>query len=466
MEAETKSRPSRSSRSRMTTSSVIISLVFVAGVAILLTWLALKQTYPHKPPAPPACLTPAFVRDTVHSLRFHSPTDLRTATGVCVIEPFGFCSATHSRKTLLRTAFPTKLLAQHNTLIPLDMDEGVYWINMQFPGGQSARAVVDTGSSNLVIGSQRCRRCPLHKNGVVAHPQKEDIHDADVNIAYGSQRVHTDVTMNTMNIQGLELDSDLSRDLLQNADAVVAHTESTLAPLQDAVKVHTEVFMMKHVEGATAANVFGIAPSPSHARRPSLLSLLQPEQPRFGLMLGSRGGALTLGPPPQTSGNSMRVVHVPLERPRHLQHTSTLFFMTRLEDILVGPSLASMRSVFAHVGGMRRPLWAMFDSGSTATFTSRGLRDPLRLAQQAAGTYTPFVSLVLPNNVHFVLSPSAYVWNGESTLEMETSFVNDLLRVEGVLVGCMASRGIFMDHDVAGQQLGFAAMHRDFVTIE
>lgn len=460
----------RACRGRSAASaSAVVTLVFVGGVAALLLWLAIKQPtacrQPPRRPLGPAAAGPLralpALRTTLSTWRFRSGVNLRTATGVRLIEPFGFSCASHSRKTLLAAAAPMQLLAHQNTLIPLRMDEGVYWVRMQFPDGQSARAVVDTGSSNLVIGSQLCRRCPLHRNGVVVHPDHANIHARNVHIAYGSQRVFTDVTMNMMHIQGLELDSELSRSMLQNADGMVAHVDGAVAPMQEAVRVHTEVFMMKRVEGATAANVFGMAPSPARVARPSLLSLLLPDHPRFGVMLGTHGGAMVLGPPPQTSGDALRVVHVPVERPVHLRHTPTLFFMTRLLDVLVGPSLDTMRSAFADAV-ITPPLWAMFDTGSTSTFTSTALRTPLRAAHHAAGTATPFISLVLANGVHFVLSPGAYVWKGSSTLDMDTSFVNDLLRVEGVLVGCMASRGIFMDHDVAGERIGFAAMHSDF----
>ena len=308
----------------------LISIVVLAVVGSLVLWLTFlafvrgNSNNPRRQLPDPRCVSPRTVlRDCVTNLRFRAPTNLRTMAGIRVIEPFGFSPASHSRHTLLAAAAPMRLLAAHNTLIPLEMDEGVYWVTMHFPDGQRARAVVDTGSSNLVIGSQLCRRCPLHKNGVVMHPDTERIHARDVHIAYGSQRVVTDVTMHTMNIQGLELDSDLSRSLLHNADAVVAKVEGGTTPRLDAINVHTEVLMMKRVEGSTAANVFGIAPSPMHVRRPSLLSLLLPHAPRFGLMLGTRGGAMTLGPPPATAGSTMRIVHVPMQRPPHLQRAPT-----------------------------------------------------------------------------------------------------------------------------------------------
>ena len=98
--------------------------------------------------------------------------------------------------------------------------------------------------------------------------------------------------------------------------------------------------------------------------------------------------------------------------------------------------------------------------------TSRSLHGPLRAA--AARLAVPrslHVALVLDGGVHLVLSPATYMLGGrggESTLNVSEPFVDELLRADGVLLGCIAMRGVYVHHDVAAGRLGFAELGREF----
>ena len=397
--------------------------------------------------------------------------DLRTASGLTIVAPYAFetptLSATRRGATLHRLATAT------NSVIDLVFVEGVYWTQVCVNRTTCAWAVVDTGSSHVVLATEACTTCDT-RTGAISVPEDQHVVHADMWLHYGSQSIQADVALHSISIPGFDLDADMHRALLQDMhvdaarDAMIRRGNHIAGGATSAAE--TQVFATKLMSGDTAANILGLAPTAPGARVPAAIDALQPDARAraFGVLLGSTGGVLIPGPIPPAvlvAPGQRRFVSVPLRVPPHLATLPTQFFMVRLLNVLVGASLSCMRSIVtsASVGRMH----AMFDTGSTFTFTSSKLQAPLQAAAMAVGTAAPYVALMLEDGVVFVLAPSNYVLTPQetggggavSTLDTTAPFVDQLLGVQGFLVGCIAQRGIFMHYNISDAQLTFAAAH-------
>ena len=168
------------------------------------------------------------------------------------------------------------------------------------------------------------------------------------------------------------------------------------------------------------------------------------------------GGAWVLGLPPANTCDLLvqRLSYVPMTIPRQLRHSGTQFYMTDIQDILVGKRLKEMRSIW------NRPPPAsslMVDTGSTATYVSHRLSSALnRVGVRGAASDSLKVALRLRGNVFVVLDPTTYVMDDESFLELGSGVMESLLGVEGILLGAIAMRGMYVQMDLDNKRIGFA----------
>jgi hypothetical protein len=437
-----------------------VTLVVIGMLTMLLLLAAV---------APVRRAAPSLAWATLSSnIRFAGPQDLRALRDITLVEPFGFEPALLTAKAqtarLAAAARLAQLATRENAFIPLRYAEGVYWARVCLEDNKCAQAVVDTGSSNLVISTTTCMGCD-HTKGNIHLPPQHLIVDTDRELHFGSQTVVADIALVRITLAGHDLDDAVNGALLHNADAALqqAQTAQTALAVQTAAGA-AAVFATKRMTGDTAANVLGLAPSPSSSPRSMLETLHTDGAPQeFGIMLGGGGGVWVPGPPPTSAlAPRDRIVHVPIVRPPWLQNQPSLFYMTPLLDVLVGPTPASMRSVLTSLTAPRN-MFLMLDTGSTMTYTSAGLQGPILAAKAASGAAHPCLALVLPNNVFLLLTPATYMLDtATSSIDLHEPFVDELLRCDGVLLGCIAMRGLYIHHDATRQRLGFAALHRSF----
>lgn len=409
-------------------------------------------------------------------LRFHSEEDLDRAlssTNGVIVE--GFQPRPHSAplaRLFQRAATPYHPPVQRG-VVPLPFSGGVFWVQFTIQGdGNRSRAVLDTGSSSLVVGVKDCRGCDVSM-GAMPVPLSSDIRQKDVLIHYGSQSVLADIAVSSLQVRGMALDASLTRRLMGGAVGGVAstlrHEEQRAGGLVSVLHAPTEVHATKHITGETSAHVFGLAPVPDSATAPALLASIFPAShgnASFGVLMGRRAGAWILGSPPPSL--RPRMSYVPLRRPRHLQTTPSLFYMMELVDVLVGPSTSQVRTLFRDGRQAPRSLWLMLDTGSSDTYASSQLRGPLRAARAQAAARPDssaglFVVLVLQGGVHLVLTPHTYIDMDPShgigdSLNLRDSFVDTLLHVQGLLLGATAMRGWYVQHDLPRQRIGFASV--------
>ncbi len=429
------------------TTTIVFSVLGMILGLLSLVWSSVRQ---------------AGAQVSTH-VRYLTTRNLRTTTGVFLVEPFGFYSATESRRTMLaRTRAPARVRADY--FMALRQSDGVFWIQCRVGEEDHVSrvwAVLDTGSSHLVLAAPACAKCRQDRYGSMHAPKDHNITHRDVSLEFGSQRVTGNMAQEVVQLLGFPLDTGAVQPASQWR---APGTE----PSTEAAHVSMQVLAMTAVTGNTAANVFGISPtfSSSGASQDTVLldALMPQHSQRFGVMLGRQSGLLTFGPPPPTP-DIARMRYVPLRHPPTVVRNSpTQFMMTPLVDVMVGRSLEQMQSIFHHVL-LPTDMWVMFDTGCTNTYTSKALSEPLHHTvsklQADVTDGSLFWSLVLQNGVHFILSPSVYMWQGRSTIDTTRSFMEDITGVAGVLVGCMASRGLYIDHDVAGRRLGFAPVHAD-----
>ena len=438
-------------------TAVVVVVVLVVLVSLL---------------AEPPTTAPLTVERLRSHLQFSSTKDLDTAVGVSVVVE-GFAPRAAGKVRQLQLLARRTLLARadyhapvERAVIPLPFVGGVFWIEFTLQGSSTpSRAVLDTGSSNLVVGTEGCASCDASL-GLIREPPSHDVRRENVAIHYGSQSVLADLTLSSLRVRGMALNEDLTNRLLGGAASVAdslqrAHSDSGAISV---VHTPTEVLATKRMTGATKAFVFGIAPSSAHARAThgkSLLETIFPSQQgraSFGILMGRRAGAWIVGPPPPSMGPSL--AYVPIHRPPHLRNTATLFFMVELVDVLVGPSTSAVHSLFPTLQHRPQSMWVMFDTGSSDTYCSSALRGSMRGARRVIGARNLRVVLVLRNGVHLVLTPDTYIddtW-GTNSLDTEESYVDSLLGAEGMLVGAAAMRGWFVQHDLQRGRMGFASL--------
>lgn len=372
--------------------------------------------------------------------------NLMSLPNVQLIRPYAYPTVKAGSKPRVGIPAPTA--------VPLRFARGVYWVRTCLASNECASAVLDTGSSNLVIGTTGCTGCS-RREGLVAPPDNARVLRMNARVHYGSQSVIANVSLHTIRLAQLHVDDDRLHAWLEHGPPPPPqHTDaatSTLAPLPVAIAHDVEMFATHQVTGSTGVNVFGIAPGAGS----TLGNIFPPNtRRRYSVMLGPRGGAWMLGSPP-VMGAFNRLAHIPLDRPRHLRELPTRFYTARLYDIRVGHDLHNMFSVFDSAETRSKARWVMLDTGSTATYTSADLRAPL----QAAGVggsgerLSKFVVLVFAGGVSVSLEPGIITkW-----LRTDKSFVGDVMSVSGVILGCIAMRGLLIDFDEEGGRFGFAS---------
>lgn len=348
-----------------------------------------------------------------------------------------------------------QLVAHPNMVVPLQVGkrDGIYWVNLHLSKDQTVRAAFDTGSSHLVVGTEACVRKNKGCDGALGrYLPTHRVLSKNVTLHFGSQSVVTDIVLDSLRVRGMGIDTKLCKQLLNG------HPEKAREDKGDAAAVAetpTHIYAAKAMRGDTNANVFGMAP----LRKRDKGGMIQTMWPRgawtFGVLLGAKGGLWVLGPPPvECTGIASRMRYVPNTRPRHLQRaSSTQFYMTPLHDVLLGTSLRAMKSAFRKP---HRGMWLMTDTGSTDSYPSMQLSQALTTSKFANGEHV--LALVLQGGVTLVLEPKVYAegrGRAGSSLDLHTGFMDEVLGVQGLLLGNVASRGLFMQ--MSAKRLGFAS---------
>lgn len=354
-------------------------------------------------------------------------------------------------------------------VVPLEFARGVFWIDLCLPPTQCVSAVFDTGSSHLVVATHQCTTCDADQERVRLPPAHQWL-SKDVTLAYGSQRVVAHMALQTMTLQGYIVDTTLQHTLgalgiahlppAQSLQHVATHVEPQALPARD-----VELYATMHMAGTTSLNIFGVAPTTHRADGTLLAAVFPPPRRRtFGILLGRSQGVWLLGPPPQPRPAApFQLVSVPLELPRRVaQRDGTAFLTTRLVDVWVGTSLSALMSVrkamlAQHPAAAAEAWWLMTDTGTTRTYPSRAVAAVMQqLGVPHARRSAWWMALELQRGVFIVLAPDAV----EDSLDLRDPFVEQVLHADGILVGCLALRGLYMHVDVHTRTLHWAAARR------
>ena len=343
-----------------------------------------------------------------------------------------------------------------SNIVPLrfDFSQGIYSVAITV-GKDVVQGAFDSGSSALVIGTKDCvrggRGCQI-ENGAYDPTHNATPHlKRPVVIEYGSQAVVTDVVLDAMAIRGFDINETMCQAMLGGHPLAHPPKDNHAdVVLHDKVVIHAA----KMITGPTAANVFGMAPNTTGD---SLIQHVLPHGMRrvWGFTLTKRGGAWVIGTPPKTCNLLQDKIHrVPMVVPRALKGMHTQFYMAHITDILVGPELTHMSSVLP-LGG--KALYLMVDTGSTLTYMSQYVSRALaKRGVRGKASDNMKVALRLDRGVHVVLNPSVYVDDGYSYLDTSSDIVETLLGVEGILLGAVAMRGLFVQFDLDRNTIGFA----------
>lgn len=339
-----------------------------------------------------------------------------------------------------------------DTFVPCRYSQGVPMVQLTVNGAR-VKAVVDTGSSNLVVGTHACKSCAHEALGAMHGPTHDDtVLQADAVLSYGSQSIRANVMEATLFMSGSPMEVRDIEQLVDDTSRVRPNTDAV------AVRMPTEVFATYDIQGHSSVYILGLAMSPPREPRPSVVHSILHSAPnvdkQFTLVLGHHNCGMLFGRLPQTVRTKFATV--PLHRPGNLTATSTLFYMARLVDVWIGTSPHDMKPL-APMRNPLRPMWLLTDSGSTNTYLGEDLgREFLR--HQSTATTAMTLGLVLEGGVLLMITPSAYQQHGESTLDCSGTLLRSILHTDGVLLGAVASRGLAIQHDLHSDTLGFAAL--------
>lgn len=364
-----------------------------------------------------------------------------------------------------------------STIIPLEYvpSDAVYYVYITV-GGSLVRAAFDSGSSALVVGTRECIEARAGCNA--AHGAYEPASTAipaskDVMVMYGSQTVQSDVQVDTLRLNGFQMDGETCSRLQGGAFSRVLSTAEAAAFREDphafgipiTSLTSVPVYAARVIRGSSSANVFGTAPDTTgtsmidavldaaqlHSSSSSSSEQLERE---WGVLLTATGGLWVLGRPPTSCGLIARALtkQVPYAPTAAAEDIGTRFYMTPIYDVLCGASLREMRSILAHVADVPA-LHLMVDTGCTVTYTSEVLRGPLRAAGVHGRPSDAFTALRLTGGTFLVLDPAVY--GPEGGLDTGTSVVNLLLHAEGVVLGALALRGIYCHFNLDARTIAF-----------